>query len=116
MVKITGYREVAKQDGSTFIALELSAGVEMLQSSTTGSFYAKMKKCNLPASFDAHTAESLIGQELPGDIVRVSCDSYEYLSPNTGEIMTLHHTYAYRPEGSMELISNEQINEAVTVL
>lgn len=114
MVKVKGYREVEKQDGTTFISLELNGGLEMVQSSNTGKFYATVRKCSIPTTFDAVTAESLIGQELKGEIVRMQCDPYEYVSPTTGEVMTLQHTYAYQPEGSMELIGKEPVNEPVT--
>ena len=114
MVTVKGYREVEKQDGTTFISLELNGGLEMVQSSNTGKFYGTIRKANLATTFDAETAKSLVGQELKGDIVRVSCDPYEYVSPTTGEVMMLQHTYAYQPEGSMELIGKEPANEPVT--
>ena len=114
MVKVTGYREVEKQDGSTFISLELNGGLEMVQSSNTGKFYATIRRCSMPSTFNADAAKSLVGQELKGDIVRISCDPYEYVSPTTGEVMMLQHTYAYQPEGSMELIGKEPVNEPVT--
>ena len=115
MVKITGYREVEKQDGTTFISLELTGGLEMVQSSNTGRLYATVRRTRIPSTFDADTAKRLIGQELKGDIVRVSCDPYEYASPTTGEVMMLQHTYAYQPEGSMELIGKEPVNEPMIV-
>lgn len=86
----------------------------MVQSSNTGKFYATIRRASIPSTFDADTANTLVGQELKGDIVRVSCDPYEYASPSTGEVMTLQHTYAYQPEGSMELIGKEPANEPVT--
>jgi len=114
MVKVKGYRQVEKQDGSTFISLELTGGLVMVQSSNSGKFYGTMRRANLPTTCDAATAESLIGQELKGEIVKIACDPYEYVSPTTGEVMMLQYTYAYQPEGSMELIGNEPANEPVT--
>jgi hypothetical protein len=41
---------------------------------------------------------------MPGAIVKVECDSYEYTLPETGEIIHLTHRYEYSPHGG----SNEQ--------
>ena len=77
-----------------------------MQSSTTGSFYATVRKCRIPSTFDANIAKMMVGQQIEGDIVRVQSDPYDYVSPTTGEVMTLQHTYAYRPAGSVELIGH----------
>ena len=45
------------------------------------------------------------------DIVRVNVPAYEYINKRTGEIMQLQHSFAYRPEGSMELIGQTQVSE-----
>jgi len=114
MVKIIGYKEVAKDDGTSFISLQVTGGLEMIQSANSGNFYAKLKTCRIPASFNAETAKSMVGQQIPGEIVRTECDEYEYVSRTTGEVIKLHYTYAYRPEGSMELIGQEPVKEAVS--
>ena len=113
MVTIKNYETVEKKDGSTFISLQLIGGLEMIQSSNTGKFYANVKRVRIPASFDAETAKSMVGQQIPGEIVRVSCDPYEYVSKTTGEVLELQHTYAYQPPGSMELIGQEPVKELV---
>lgn len=78
----------------------------MVQSSSTGAFYATVRKCRIPSTFDANIAKMMVGKQIEGDVVRVSTEAYEYVSPKTGEVITLQHTYAYQPPGSLELIGH----------
>lgn len=111
MVKVTGYaiRE-RKDDGTKFIVLELTGGLELIQSQETGGFYATVRKCIIPSTFSEEVAKMMVGSELEGEIVRVTVDPYEFQNPRTGEIMTLTHSYAYRPAGAVELIGHTQIS------
>jgi len=111
MTQVIGYKEVVKKDGTTFIALELAGGLELVQSSTTGSFYTTIRKCRIPSTFDENIAKMMVGQQIDGDIVRVSTAPYEYTSPKTGQVLTLQHSYAYRPAGSIELIGHTPVKE-----
>jgi hypothetical protein len=113
MVTISNYALRERQDGTTFVSLELSGGLEMVQSQTTGRFYATVRKCRVPATFDESLASRLVGTNLDGEIVRVQVDPYQFLNPRTGELMTLNHSYAYRPKGSMELTGVTQVHELV---
>jgi len=40
----------------------------------------------------------MLGSELPGKIVRVPCEPYEYEIPETGEKLQLCHTWDYMPD------------------
>jgi len=111
MVTVTGYQEVAKKDGSTFISLELSGGVELVQSQTSGGFYATVRKVRIPSTFDATIAKMIIGQQIEGSIERVTVPPYEFVNKRTGEVMTLQHSYTYRPKGSVETIGQTQVYE-----
>jgi hypothetical protein len=111
MVTITSYVPRTRKDGTTFIALEITGGVELVQSSNTGNFYATVRKCTIPSTFDENIAKGLIGSQIPGDVVKVNVPAYEYINKRTGEIMQLQHSFAYRPEGSMELIGQTQVSE-----
>ena len=111
MVQVTGFIERTKKDGSTFIALEISGGLELVQSGNTGRFYATVKKTSIPSTFNELVAKSLIGTQMPGNIVRVTVDPYNYLNKKTGEVIQLQHSYSYQPEGSMELIGQTQVSE-----
>ena len=46
-------------------------------------------------------------------VVRVEAESYQYVSPTTGEVMTLQHTYAYQPLGSMETIGHVYLPDPI---
>lgn len=111
MVTVIGYAVRQRKDGTTFIALELSGGLEMQQSQTTGNFYATTKRCSIPSTFDENFAKMMVGEKIEGDVVRVEADPYEFVNKRTGEIMLLQHSYAYRPKGSVELIGNTQVSE-----
>lgn len=39
----------------------------------------------------------LIGTKLPGTIVRAQCEAYNYTVKETGEVISLAHTYQYSP-------------------
>mgnify|MGYP000315146524 CR=1 FL=1 len=57
MVTITSYVPRTRKDGTTFIALEITGGVELVQSSNTGNFYATVRKCTIPSTFDENIAK-----------------------------------------------------------
>lgn len=111
MVQVTNFHVVEKKDGTSFISLELTGGLELVQSQNTGRFYATARKCRIPSTFDATVAKMMVGQQIDGEIVRVTVDPYEYASPTTGEVMTLQHSYAYRPKGAVELIGQTQVKD-----
>jgi len=85
-------------DGEDFISLVISGGVEMVQSKMTGRFYATSRTTSIPSTFDEGFAKTLIGQQIPGKIVRKECEDYQYTIPDTDEVITLAHTYEYVPE------------------
>ena len=111
MVTITNYSERTRKDGTTFIALELTGGVELVQSNNTGKFYATVRKTSIPSTFDETIAKGLVGSQMPGSIVRVQVDPYQFVNQRTGEVLTLQHSFSYQPEGSTELIGQTQISK-----
>ena len=111
MVQVTNFHEVETKDGKTFISLELTGSLELIQSQTTGKFYATVRKCRVPSTFDANIAKMMVGTQMDGDVVRVETDPYEYVNKRTGEVLLLQHSYAYRPKGSMELVGHSQVQE-----
>lgn len=94
MVKIIGFSLRSNSEGKQFYALTLQGGLEVVKSSN-GSSYVTIRKCSLPTTFDEATCNSLIGQELPGEIHKVDCDPYAYTIPVTGEVVTLTHRFEY---------------------
>ena len=96
MVTVNDYAIRTNSDGDTFIALILSGEVEMVQSLETGRYYATIRTCSVSSTFDEATAKSIVGQQIPGQIVKVECDPYEYTVEDTGEQLILNHRYEFR--------------------
>jgi hypothetical protein len=111
MVQVTNFHEVETKKGKKFISLELTGGLELVQSQSTGKMYATVRKCRIPSTFDANIAKMMVGTQLDGDVVRVETEPYDYANKLTGEVMRLQHSYAYRPKGSMELIGESRVQE-----
>ena len=115
MVTVTSFHLVEKKDGKgSFVSLELTGGLELIQSSNTGKFYGTVRKSRIPVTFDAEVAKMMVGQTLEGDIVRVPTEAYEFISPTTGEVMTLQHTYAYQKPGSLQLTGHTPVTDFVS--
>lgn len=98
MVTITNYLKRKKEDGTTFCVLEINSGIELIQSQTTGQYYATAKKCYIPATFDEAVCRSLKGTMMQGCIKKVECEPYQYTIKETGEEILLNHRYEYSPE------------------
>ncbi len=111
MVIVSDYIEkVSTTTGESFVLLELSGGIELVQSQNTGKFYATSRKCRIPSTFSVEVAKLMVGQQIEGDVVRVETEPYEYINKVTGEMIVLAHSYAYRPKGSMELIGETYLD------
>lgn len=97
MVRIVNYLKRQKEDKDFFV-LEITGGIEMVQSTQTGQFYATAKKAYLSSTFDEQTCKALIGSEIAGNVEKQSCEPYEYTVKDTGEVIMLTHRYVYVPE------------------
>lgn len=97
MVRIVNYQKRQAEDGRVFFALELSEGIEMVQSQN-GMFYASSKRAFVNCTFDELTCKALLGTEMKGSITKQECEPYEYVNKETSEILTLHHRNVYVPE------------------
>ena len=104
MVTISSYEARQGTDG-VFFVLVLQGDVEFVQSQTTGMPYATVKKTTMPSTFDEATCKSLIGKKMPGSIVKMTVDEYEFTIPETKDVVILDYTYVYSPEehASMEV-------------
>ncbi len=92
--------EIENAEGDTFVSLELQGGITMIQSKSSGKFYATSKRTRIASTFDLETAKHMIGEKIPGSIEKVSCPPYEYQVPNSDEVVTLDFTYQFVSEGS----------------
>jgi hypothetical protein len=111
MITVSNYHERKRKDGTPFITLELTGGVELVQSSTNGRWYATVRKCSIPSTFDENIAKAMIGQRIEGDIVKVIVEPYNFTNPRTGELMRLQHSWAYRPKDSQDLVGHTRVQE-----
>jgi len=111
MVSVTSYALRMRKDGSTFVVLELTGGLEIIQSSNTGKHYATVRKCTIPSTFSEEVAKIMVGESIPGNIVKEEVDPYEYKNQRTGEIMLLNHSYAFQPEGATNTIGQTKVME-----
>jgi hypothetical protein len=102
MVTISAFHEVERKDGTKFISLELTGQAELIQSQNTGKWYATVRRCRIPSTFDANIAQTMIGQRLPGEILKTICDPYDFTNPRSGEVMRLQHSYAYAQDSKQE--------------
>lgn len=97
-VTIIGYQKKKNQEGGSFLVLNIEGGVVMSQSESTGSWFASTMKTSIVASMDEKTIMGMIGQTLPGTIIKKQCPPYSYTIPSTGEDKTLDYTYEFCPE------------------
>jgi len=111
MVTITDYRVATNTLGEQFIALELSGDLEMVQSKQTGNFYATARKCSITSTFNEAVAGQMVGKQLPGHIEKQECEPYEYTNKQTGELITLTHTYNYNPNEKSEAVGAQVLNQ-----
>tara|TARA_R110001592_G_scaffold363302_1_gene683511 strand:+ start:5372 stop:5716 length:345 start_codon:yes stop_codon:yes gene_type:complete len=113
MVKIVGLKTFERKDGSEFCALIVQGGIEAVKSKETGKTYFTARKVNVSCTFDEEMCESLIGSDFPGSIQKVEVEAYEYAIPDTGEMVTLKHSYEYVSEEDNVVKSNVVEKELV---
>jgi hypothetical protein len=111
MVKVVSCLERQRKDGSSFVVLEISGGVELVLSQKSQRYYATLRRVFIPFTGTLENAKLFIGQELEGEVVRLIVPKYEYLNKTTGEVMILQHAYAYSPKDSRELVGHTRVDE-----
>ena len=98
MVKIKNFKTAFNAEGKEFTMIQVTGEVEAVQSKQSGRMYLTVRTAMVPTTFDEATAESLIGNELPGRVEKVACPEYEYTVPESGEVVTLTHRFEYVPD------------------
>ena len=98
MVTIVDFEKRKNNLDEEFNVLILQGGIETVISKQTGKPYITARKTSIPCTFGDEFAKNLIGNEMPGSIERIECDPYEYMVPDTGEVIKLTHTYQYSAE------------------
>lgn len=99
-----------KVPGEEFFGLVIQGGIESVKSKETGRSYFTARKTMVSSTFDETTCKGLIGTQMEGNIIRVKTEPYEYTIENTGEVITLSHTYAYVDE-EQEIIEENIIGK-----
>ena len=107
MVKIIDYKLKEAKDGTEYFALVLQGGVEMVQSKESGRFYATARQTSIFSTFNEVMCQGLIGTDLEGEIVKQSCDPYDYQIPNSDDVVTLDYTYLFIPSNTEEPANRE---------
>lgn len=98
MVTIIDAVQRTNGQGEAFTVFILTGGVEMVKSQK-GKFYATVRKTNVPCTLEYLVAKQMIGQKLPGSIVKRPCDPYAFTT-QTGEEIELDFTYEYTEESN----------------
>lgn len=116
MLRIVNFNQRESEDGSTFFALTIQGGVELVKSKATGNFYATARKTSITSTFDEDTCKALLGSEISGKIVKQDCEPYEMTIKETGEVIELSHRYEYVPDApsAKEDISDSTIDDFVS--
>ncbi len=55
MIQIVDFSNRKTKEGKDFFVLILQGGLDFVKSGITGKFYATMKKCSIPSTFDENT-------------------------------------------------------------
>jgi len=100
MVTVIDYTLKTTAEGREFFTLVLQGGLSMVQSKSTGNYYATVKKCSIPSTFDEATAKAMVGEKITGSIQKQTCEPYKYLNKETGEIVEMDYRWVYLPEGA----------------
>lgn len=98
MVTVSSFVVRQSEKGDPFIALVLEGDLELVKSRNSDRFYATTKKCSISTTFNEKMASLQVGKQLPGRIIKQECDPYEYLVPESGEVVKLSHTWMYVPD------------------
>lgn len=97
-VQVAGVREITNGD-KKFCALDLIA-LAFKTSKTSGKAYLAPVKASITTSLTKEQASKLVGESLPGTIVRreLPADQYrQWTNPTTKEEMTIKHENVFVP-------------------
>ena len=111
MVTVSNFFEMKNEAGESFVSLELSGDLELVQSQATGLFYATSRRCRINSTFNVELAKTMVGKTLSGNLIKIQCEEYDFTIQDTGEIVRMAHRYVYMPEGAFQ-DANSSLGEA----
>jgi len=114
MVRIVDYAVNENSKGEKFCALIVQGGLESVVSKKTKRSYFTARKANVACTFDEETCKSLVGTELPGKIMKIQVEPYQYKVPETEEEITLTHSWRYMSDE--DAVIQEQVEEGEEIL
>lgn len=97
MVTIVEVAERTAANGNVFCSV-MVAGDASVHMNAEGKASLVALKASIPSNLPKDVLEGMIGNKLPGKVERVETEPYQWVNPNTGEEITLSHTYKYSPE------------------
>ena len=97
MLTIINFEKRQSASGKEFFSLILQGGVEMVRSAETGQYYATIKRCSVTSTLDEEACKAMVGEQLDGKIEKVQCTPYEFVIPQTGEVVELSHRWIRNP-------------------
>ncbi|SHE78449.1 hypothetical protein SAMN05444377_101238 [Flavobacterium fontis] len=113
MVKIKDYKVHQNELGVDFCVLIVEGGIEAVRSKISGRTYLTTRTARLNCTFDEKTCQSLIGSEIPGKVLKVQVEPYEFTIEETGEIISRDFQYMYMSEEDAILHQNTLAEETV---
>lgn len=96
MVIVSNFKTVVNAEGEKFCMLQLTGKPELVKSRETGRQYFTARQVNVASTFSEDVCKGMIGQKMPGSIVKESCEAYDYTTPD-GEVIELDYTWQYNP-------------------
>ncbi len=66
MVQVVETAMRKAKDGREFYVLILQGGLSIVQSRQSGNYYATLKRCSNPSTFDEDTAKKMISEKIAG--------------------------------------------------
>lgn len=107
MVTIVDYKTFHREDdGTEFQVLVVQGGTEAVKSKESNRTYLTARTANVPCTFNEVTCQNLIGDKLPGRIEKVDVDPYDYVIPDTGEVLNLNYRHEYIGKEESIIIDN----------
>jgi hypothetical protein len=110
MIKVISATQVGEDQHG--IVLELSDGYEIVECSKTKESYAVPKSCRIPLSLKGGIGSIIKDARLPGFIVKVEMEPYQFKDPISRRIRVMKHGYAYKAKIADDPIGATRIGEA----